>query len=522
MHTEFLILVPPILVLIIAFLTKNIRNSLIIGIITAALILNNFCIFSTLKTIQEKLILIWTSNDLFILLFLLVLGIIITILEHSGSAFAYGKYVKQKLQSAKSAECASLFLSLFFFIDDYFSSMTVGSVMQPVTDKFKIPRIKLGLLVNPPAASMAIIIPISSWVATILGQLRQTGILCDPFFTYLKTIPFLFYAFIIVLSLWFIVLRRISYGILAKHEACAQDTGNLFGGKTPINRTNQATQIENHSTLFDFAFPILLLVTLSIFEILRDGNFYLLGGRLGLIEVLACSNIPAALFKGALTTVIITTIYFTIRKTIKITDVPRFVFDGIKMMFSSVIILILIWTFSNILRFDLQIGQFIAKNLLGLISISFLPVIFFVTAVTIAMLIGTAWGAFGLLIPIGVPMLITLSQVTTPADASKIPMLFPLLGAIISGAVAGSHLSPISDLMFMSSTSSGCYHIDLVKAQSSVAIPSIISAAAAFLLVGLCIQQGYSSLTSLIMSFLVGIALNFAILSSLNSMKKRL
>jgi len=278
MQAEYLILIPPILVLIIAFLTKNIRNSLIVGIISASLILNNFCIGGTLKTIIDKLIKImeiknlaswtsfWSSNNIFTLLFLLMLGIIITILEHSGSAFAYGKYIKQRLHSAKSAECASLLLSLFFFIDDYFSSITVGSVMQPVTDRLQIPRVKLGLLVNTFAAPMAIIIPISSWVSPISGQLLQTGIsavsdekiivLCDPFFTYLKTIPFLFYAFIITLSLWFIVLRRISYGILAKHENCAQSSGNLFGGKEPIARANQSNQIENHSTLFDFVFPI--------------------------------------------------------------------------------------------------------------------------------------------------------------------------------------------------------------------------------------------------------------------------
>lgn len=544
MLTEYLILTPLIFVLIIAFLTKNIRNSLIVGIVSAALILNNFCISGTLKTILDKLNSIleiknmaswenfWSSNNLFTLLFLLMLGIIITILEHSGSAFAYGKYIKQKLNSARSAECSSMLLSLFFFIDDYFSSITVGSVMQPVTDMFKIPRIKLGLLVNTFAAPMAIIIPISSWVATIMGQLRQTGIscaidsktaiLCDPFFTYLKTIPFLFYAFIITISLWFIVLKRISYGILAKHEDCAQCTGNIFGGKELVSRAKQANQIENHSTMFDFVFPIGLLITISIFEILKDGGFSLLGGSHGLIEVLACSNIAAALFKGSLITVIITSTYFIFRKTIKITDMPRLVFEGIKMMSSSIVILVLIWTFSNILRFDLQIGQFIAQNLTGSISISFLPLIFFITAVTIATLIGTAWGSFGLLIPIGVPMLITLSQIPTPVDTAQIPMLFPLLGAIISGAVAGSHLSPISDLMFMSSTSSGCYHLDLVKAQSSVAIPAIISTTVAFLLVGLGIQQNYGMFISFIISILVGITLNFAILSCLNIINKRL
>lgn len=538
MLTEFLVLIPPVLVLTIAFLTKNIKASLIVGIFTAASILNSFYIGDTLKTIFERLIKVTEiqnitslesfcdSNKLFIFLFLIALGIIISVLEHSGSAFAYGNFVKQRLQSSKSAESSSLLLSTFFFIDDYFSSLTVGSVMQPVTDRFAIPRVKLGLLVNAIAVPTAILIPISSWVATILGQLRQIGIasnpdektviICDPFFAYLNTIPFLFYALIIVASLWFIVLRRISYGVLAKHEHVAQTTGTLFGGKSAVVRNKQTSQVENHSTLFDFAFPIILLIVLSIFEILRGGEFFLFGGNNSLIEVLAFSNIPAALFKASLASVLLTTIYFLIRKTIKFADVPKSFLDGTQMMLPSILTLILIWTFSGILSNDLQIGNFIAQNLVGSISVSFLPLIFFATAVAMALLIGSAWGTFGLLIPIGVPMLLTLSKVVTPVTITEIPMLFPLLGAIISGAVAGTQMSPISDVMLMSATSSGCYHIDLVKVQTSFAIPSIISAATAFLLAGLLIQLQYGLAVAFASSIFIGIVLNFIILSGLN------
>ncbi|KKQ33141.1 MAG: Na+ antiporter NhaC [candidate division TM6 bacterium GW2011_GWF2_37_49] len=542
MPTNFLVLVPPILVLIIAFFIKNIRIALVSGILAAALILNNFFIIDSLKTVFYRFIKtmelanltswakFWECNYLFILLFLLVLGVIISILEHSGSAFAYGNFIKQKLKSARSAECASLFLSLFFFIDDDFGSLTVGSVMQPVTDMFKIPRIKLGLLVNSIAVPSATLIPLSSWVATIMGQLHQTGvsmnadaktiILCDPFFTYLKTMPFLFYGLIIVLSVWFIVLRRISYGIIAKHEHIAQTTGTLFGGKAAIIRTKQATHTETNSTLFDFIFPIALLVILSIFEILRGGDFYLFGGDSGLIEVLAYSNIPAALFKGGLATVLITTIYFLVRKAIKFSSLPRYIVEGVNMMKPAVIILILIWTFSGILRADLQIGDFIAKHLIGSISMNFLPLIFFITAVLIAMLIGSAWGTFGLLIPIGLPLVVTLSKLITPVTPDQIQLIYPLLGAIISGSVAGTHLSPISHVMLMSATSTACYHIDLVKAQISFAIPAIISTASAFLLIGLMLQHGYCLKYSLVASFVLGVMLNFAMLSILGWFNK--
>jgi Na+/H+ antiporter NhaC len=452
-------------------------------------------------------------------------------LQHSGSAYAYSNYVKNKLSSASKAEISSLILSPLFFIDDYFSSLTVGSVMQPVTDIFKIPRVKLGLMVNTMAVSFVILIPLSSWIAAIFVQLKQTGIslefdaktaiISDPFFAYIQTIPFLFYAVISVFSIWFMVLKRISFGVIASHEQVAEATGNLFGGKNIIARSHIETYEETHSTLLDFILPIAILIIFSIFEILRCGDFFLLGGNNSFIQALFLSNIPAALFKASLVTILISLIYFLIRGSIKIKTIPSIFCDGISLMWRTLIVLVLLWAFSAILRYDLNLGSFIAQNLTGLIKICFLPVIFFATSVIIAMLIGSAWAAFGLLIPIGVPMLVTLSQIPTPVAISQLPMLFPLLGAIISGSVAGAHLSPISDVMLMSATSSGCYHIDLVRAQSNFAIPTIFSASISFLISGL-LMQNYGVTISLLVSLFIGTAINFTIFYLLSLMQNKL
>ena len=547
MISEFLVLLPPLIVILMATYTKNTRLSLILGIFSAALIINDFLIFGTLKTIFDNMLkaiefdgltsfqTIWSCERIFILLFLLMLGIIISLLEHSGSAYAYGNYITTKLKSVKNAELSSLILSFFFFIDDYFSCLTVGSVMQPITDQFKIPRVKLAFLVSSVAVPLAIIFPLSSWVAYILGQLGQTGvstcmdtstvIQCDPFFLYLKTIPFLFYALIVVFSIWFIVLKRLSFGVVAKHEHIAQTTGTLFGGKQALTRKTQepiATRDNctlKSCTLWDFILPIMLLIISTVVEILRSGDFFIFGGSNGIIQALFQANIPSALFESSVFTIIITTAYFIIRKRIQIKDLGMITREGINLMKSSLLLLILIWTFGKILQNDLKIGSFIAQHI-GYINISYLPVILFLISGLVTTLMCSAWGSMGVIIPIGIPMLVSLSNAQTPIMLTDIPMIYPVLGAIISGAIIGNQLSPVADVMLMSATSSGCYHMDLVKAQASLTIPSIFSGALAFLCAGLLIPK-LGIAASLAISISLGTLNNFAILYILDLLQKR-
>jgi tetracycline resistance efflux pump len=547
MITEFLVLLPPLIVILMATYTKNTRLSLIIGICSAALIINDFLIFGTFKTIFNNFLsaiefeglksfqTIWSCEKIFILLFLLMLGIIIALLEHSGSAYAYGNYVTTKLKSVKNAELSSLVLSCFFFIDDYFSCLTVGSVMQPITDQFKIPRVKLALLVSSMAVPLAIIFPLSSWVAYVLGTLGQTGvstcvgtstvIQCDPFFLYLNTIPFLFYALIVVFSIWFIVLKRLSFGIVAKHEKVAQATGTLFGGKQSITRKSQGS-IDAQSnctlkncTLWDFLLPIMLLIISTVAEILRSGDFFIFGGTNGIIQALFAANIAAALFKSSVFTTIVAIVYFVIRKRIQIKDLGLIIREGVSLMWSSLFLLILIWTFGKILKNDLQIGHFIAEHI-GYINISYLPVILFLISGLVTTLMCSAWGSMGLIIPIGIPMLVSLSGMQSPIQLVDIPMIYPVLGAIISGAIIGNQLSPVADVMLMSAASSGCYHMDLVKAQASLTIPSIFSGALAFLCVGLLIPKCGAGI-SLGISLLIGILSNFTIIYILDRLQRR-
>jgi len=539
MNGSWLVLLPPLIVIILAAPTQRIASSLLVGIFSALLILHNFSLTKAVpatfqhifKTTELGTITswqtFWSTYYLFICLFLLLLGIIITMLRYSGGAYAYGNFVMRYLKTAKHAQMSSLFLSLFFFVDDYFQCLMVGSVMQTVTDRFKVARTKLALLVNSMGAPLAVIAPVSSWAAQITMQLRQAGvshkaqsetlILDNPFSLYLTAIPFLFYSLIIILSLWFVVTRNLSFGIIRKHEKIAQETGNLFAGKSPVTRRTKelSDQAIAQSSMLDFLVPIITLFGSVIINILYFGNHTFFGGPNTIVTALQTANTAAALFNSAVITLVVGCLFLLARKTLTLSQLPHICIEGLQVMGPSVAILILIWTLSNLLRYDLGTGNYLASLLLGHLNVHLLPVMFFLVAMFTASSIGSAWGSIGLLIPIALPMTVSLLHLQVPVTLDLAPIIYPLLGAIISGSVTGNHLSPISDTMLMSSTSAGAHHIDLVKTQYSFSIPTIFSTAIAFLVSGILAYKLSVPVNALI-CLCVGLSLNIAILSILH------
>lgn len=497
MQISWLVLIPPLLVVVLAILTRRIVFSLGVSILSAALILHEFQLKTALTTVGLR---IWNATELgyltswesfwsawylFICLFLIILGIMIELITQTGGAFAYGEALRNRLKNVKNAEVASLLMSHLFFVDDYFGSLTVGSVMQPITDQFKIPRVKLALLVSAIAAPLAVLCPISSWSADIIMQLRQSGIstiiqdgtvlLADPFYTYLLAIPFLFYALITLASLWFTVLTRTSYGTLKSHEQEATRTGNLFGGKITLARRTKAIDAAqmHRSSIWDFLLP---LITLFITVIIG-------------IACLGFGRIPIALFLGSCCATLVGMVYLFMRKKLKISMIPNVLRSGAMLMLPSIMVLVLIWTLSALLKNDLATGKYLAELLIGHITISLLPGIFFLLATLISATMGSAWGTIGLLIAIAIPMLTSFVPGAIPVTPDQVAIVFPLIAAIISGAVAGNHLSPIADIMLLSSASAGSYHFDLVKAQIQFALPSVIASAIAFFMAGFMIQS---------------------------------
>lgn len=537
MLNTWVVLLPPLLVVLIAAITRRIILSLLCAITLGVLILNDFSPYPAFVDMIKR---VWHTTELNSLmsmpsffsasylltcLFLLLLGILITLLSVSGGAYAYGNFVSKRLRNGRQAELSSLILSLFFFIDDYFSCLTVGSAMKSITDRYNIPRVKLAMLVNAMAAPLVVLVPVSSWVAQIMMQLRASGvsphvnagtlIVADLLSLYVHVIPFIFYAVIIIATIWFMVLGRFSFGIVRTHEKIAKDSGNFFGGKALENKYAKLLTDDQlqKSSVADFIFPLFSLVCSVFIGILVNGGYYFFGGQNSLLEALQSAMIATALFFGALVTVIASFIFLLARKKILLSQVRNICVQGIGLMRSSITMLILIWTLSSMLKGDLGTGSYLASMLISTVPLALTPLIFFLVAVVTATMMGSAWGCLGLLIPVGVPMVVTLSHVAVPVGVEQLPILFPLIGAIISGAVVGNHLSPISDTMLMSSTSTGADHIDLLRTQFQLVIPTIFSTSGSFLIVGFLACSGWS------LKSMIGFSLGFGLLANMGLIK---
>jgi Na+/H+ antiporter NhaC len=543
MSGSLLSLLPPVIVLILGYATRNIWLSLLVGIGTGAFIATNGSPSGTLELVASR---IWTNLDLthffsptlfweswnsFICVFLIVLGIFVTLIRHSGGAYAYGKTASQYIRDKKGAETASLMLSLMLFMDDYFSSLTVGSVMHPLTDEKKVPRVKLAFLVDSMAAPLAILCPFSSWVAAIIGFLRENGvsaeaetntlILSSPLSVYLHMIPYILYSFIMVLSSFYIVRKRISFGLMGEQELIAQKTGNLFGHATPPQKKFRDPHDKNKesSSLIDFMVPISILLGSVILGLLYSGEANIFCGSRSCLEALQHSSAATALFTGGLLALFLTTLFYLIRGKVELKELPQLFLEGAELMLPAIVILLLAWSLGDILRNDLHSGDYLAKNMLGTVPKFLLPLLFFTAASLIAISIGTSWGTAAILFPIAIPMTVALTHQQTPVALETIPLFFPILGAVLSGCVAGDHISPISDTTVMSATSTGADHIDHVRTQMTYAIPVIIATGATFLLLGsLTVFIGETK--ALLISLPTGVLASFTLLFFLNRIKR--
>ncbi len=329
-------IVPPVIVLFLGIKTQRVLFSLLCGIVSAGLIAAKWNIITSIKLITQRFFEISDiskltsleglaqSDTVLIFFFLVNIGVLTILLGKSGGAYAYTRFVKQYLKRKAHVEIATLLLPIFLFIDDYFSALTVGTVMTPLADEYKVPRAKLAFLVDTMAAPFSIFIPITSWVAMILGQLDKSGIhtnptagtiiIGEPLMVYLSSIPFIFYSFIVIATAWYIVIRQISFGLMRYHEYVALNSNNMFGGKpVPKSRVQKAYTRHDDASIFDFLIPILTLIG-SIFSIaLYSGNAQLFGGTRTIIEAFRYTNSYIALALGSAITIAITLLYLLVR-----------------------------------------------------------------------------------------------------------------------------------------------------------------------------------------------------------------
>jgi len=443
----------------------------------------------------------------------------IVLFNRTGSINAFAQFITKHIRSARTIQSSSILISFALFIDDYLSILTTGFIMTPLTDRFGISRQKLAFLVHSLAGPVVILAPISSWVGAITMYMSEAGInanvhgaihiLDDPFFLYLKTIPFVFYSFLIIASIWYIVQYNVSYGPMHGYEKKQKQT-------TPDTFISQSSSNAHLSDLFA---PILILIASTFIGLLYHGGYNLFGGKASFIQAIQqTTDLNLVLLLASLIAFISGIALSLIRKTVKIKEILSICQEGVQLMYSAVIMLLLTSIFGAMLKDNVLTGDYLASTLLACIPISLLPVMFFITTLIITLATGGAWAAIAISLPIAIPMLISLMQFTASTPASAIPILAPLLGAIFSGAVCGDNISPICGATIMTASSTGVTATEHAYTQFFYSLPALLCTALAFIMSGF-LAHNYSPWVSALCPLIVSFILCITILRLINKNK---
>ena len=446
----FWALVPAIIAIILALLTKEVYSSLFFGIVAGALLLNNFHLENTMNRVFSGGFVgsVTDTYNLGILVFLVLLGMMVALMNKAGGSAAFGRWAQTHIKSRVGAQVATIFLGMFIFIDDYFNCLTVGSVMRPVTDKHKVSRAKLAYLIDATAAPICIIAPISSWAAAVSG-FAEDGV---GFNLFTDAIPYNFYAILTIAMMFSLVLLKKDFGPMARYERNAK-AGDLFSGKNPYSAAETEEQGEEAKGKISFLLlPVILLIAFCALGMLYTGGFF---SGVDLQTAFSESDASIGLMLGSFFAIVCTMVYYLIRKAMKFKDIMECLPNGFKAMVPAILILIFAWTLKNI-TMDLGAKEYVRSIVYGSAKSfqNFLPAIIFLIAVGLSCSTGTSWGTFGMLIPI--------VQSVFPMDN---PLAIICISACMAGAVCGDHCSPISDTTIMSSAGAQCDHVNHVNTQ---------------------------------------------------------
>ncbi|NMW86104.1 Na+/H+ antiporter NhaC family protein [Peptoniphilus sp. AGMB00490] len=466
MEFGILSIVPPIVAIALALITKEVITSLLIGILSGGLIYTGGNIVAALETVFDLMGTKLGDNAL-MLVFLAMLGSLVMVMNMAGGSFAYGKWASKKIKSKKMAKLATSFLGILIFIDDYFNCLTVGAVMKPIIDENKVSRAKLAHIIDSTAAPVCILAPVSSWAASVVAVIGDTGVK-NPMSVFLSTIPMNVYPILTLLLILYFCTSDIEIGVMEKYEL--NDTSRL------VENEDVGYKYSKNGKVYDLVVPILVLIFVTIMMMLKTGGFFTDG--VGAAAAFGDANVNLSLVIGAFFAIVISFLLYIPRKLLKFEEFMKAIVDGMKTMVSAIVILSLAWTIGGITSDEfLNTGSYIAS----LISNStmpmwLLPAIIFVVGAFLSFSTGTAWGTFGILIPIMVPILM---------HTNHMHYLTIVLAAIFSGSVFGDHCSPISDTTILSSAGAGCDHIAHVSSQLPYAISVGVSSALAFLISGI-------------------------------------
>ena len=482
-------LIPPIIAIILALVTKEVYSSLFIGIVTGCLLYSGFSFEGTMTHIFTDGIIgsLADAWNVGILIFLVILGTIVQLMNRTGGSAAFGNWATRRISSREGAQLATIALGVLIFIDDYFNCLTVGSVMRPVTDKFKVSRAKLAYLIDATAAPVCIIAPISSWAAAVAGFVEGENGLA----LFIRTIPYNYYALLTIAMMIMLVLMHIDYGPMETHEYNAEVLGDIY--TTPDRPyENARDEAEGHvGIVADMLVPIISLIVCCVIGMIYTGGFF--GGE-SFIDAFANSDASVGLVLGSFSGLVITMVYYLIRNSLTFEEMMGCLPDGFKQMVPAILILTLAWTLNSTTA-SLGAKEFVA----GVIDThaagfaSFLPFIIFLIAVGLSFATGTSWGTFGILIPI----VVACFQKTDPQ------LMIIAMSACMAGSVCGDHCSPISDTTIMSSAGAQCNHINHVSTQMPYALTCAAVSAVTYIIAGLVRNPIISLVCGLVMLFVV-------------------
>lgn len=459
-NAGWLSIIPPIIAIALALLTKEVISSLIIGILSGTLIYAFSTGGGVVKAIDVTFGLMAQKlgENAAIIIFLACLGALVTIITMAGGSRAYGDWAANKIKSKRGAQLGTTLLGGLIFIDDYFNCLTIGTVMKPVTDKHHISRAKLAYIIDATAAPICIIAPISSWAASVISQmdgLTVNGAAINGMQTFMATIPFNLYAILTLIMVIILCVTNIEFGPMAKFEEAARSGKGDAAAEVAATEDELSTMnISSKGKVYDLILPIVAIIIFAILSMLYVGGYF--EGGMTIAEGFGNTDAGSALAMAGFGALIVAFFLFIPRKVVSFKDFMEGIGSGVKSMVGAFIILTLAWTISGVCRDLLGTGEFVG-NLVATSNMpaALIPAIIFLVAGGLAFAMGTSWGTFGILIPIVVmicsavaPELVTVS-----------------LSATLAGAVFGDHCSPISDTTILSSTGAGCNHIDHVSTQ---------------------------------------------------------
>lgn len=491
---SFWALVPPVVAIILALISKEVYSSLFVGVLAGGLLFSGFNFQGTVNHMYKDgfVAVLSDAYNVGILIFLVILGIIVALMNRAGGSAAFGNWARRKIKTAQGAQYATILLGMLIFIDDYFNCLTVGSVMRPVTDEFKVSRAKLAYLIDATAAPICIIAPISSWAAAVSGFVpgEESGIAL-----FIKCIPFNFYALLTIIFMFALTFLKADYGLMDVHEINAKK-GDLYTTSERPFAELEDEEINTDGHLANMVVPVVVLIICSVIGMIWSGGFF--DGGMSFVDAFSSSDASVGLAVGAFFALLITLVFYMIRRVMTFNDFMECVPKGFNAMIAPILILTFAWTLKAMTD-SMGAADYVAgliENSAGSL-LNFLPAIVFFIGLGLAFATGTSWGTFGILIPI----VVSAFHETDPQ------LMIIAMSACMAGAVCGDHCSPISDTTIMASAGAQCAHINHVNTQLPYALTVAVISAISYVVAGFARNAILSLAVGLVLMFIVLVVL---------------